>query len=218
MATVFDSDEDFKKALVDSMYDRIRQTLCSENKKNNTTQIEEPSNIDQNLLNKDITEPSIYHLKEIVQDLQKDSFASEMPQPGRTVSEGKKISFEIEEVESEEDGEKEITNHASNHYVDYKRRFHVSPEVERALGTLEKVISLVREYRLKSPAGSSRSSSYAEEEEPEDAEEDSLEKSVPEALEAFSKNEVRADASTIEDAEKAPDGLRQSSSSRSLRY
>ncbi|KAI4369138.1 hypothetical protein MLD38_017621 [Melastoma candidum] len=215
VATVFNSDEDFKKALVDSMYDRIRDALFSKTKESNTAQIKEPSIIEEDLLDEDTTEPSHYDLNEIVQDLQKDSLALETPPQLGTMSENKNISSEIEELESEELSKKEITTHTNHQYVDYKRRFHLSPEVEQALGTLEKVITLVREYGLKSNAGSPRSSSYPEEE-PNDVEKDSLEKSVPEDVQAFSKNEVGIEASTG-DAVKAPDGLRQSSSSLSLR-
>ncbi|KAL1196932.1 hypothetical protein V5N11_024732 [Cardamine amara subsp. amara] len=130
VASVAKFDEDYSKALTDPLYTKIRQALYTTDK---AIEEEEPK-LEANEVNGDSLPKN---------ELENNGDASEIEPVHcrRTVP-------EIEEEEEEEDFEESISSEEGNVIakteVDFRRRFCISPEVEQALGTLDRVIYMVR--------------------------------------------------------------------------
>ncbi|CAI9783360.1 unnamed protein product [Fraxinus pennsylvanica] len=162
VASVSKGDEDFREILKDPLYTRIREALYSENicigapeqgPKNETSIMSE----EQTEAREDAHMGGNIHSNEIIVD----------PKSEDVVVRDKKGLCEIEEIEGADIGETELldenikksNNHLRNEFrpkflVDKKNKVVISPEVEQALGTLEKVISIFREYRSNPETGS----------------------------------------------------------------
>ncbi|KAK8685659.1 hypothetical protein V6N13_041658 [Hibiscus sabdariffa] len=145
VASVTNSDEDYSKALGEPLFCLIREALYSNNK----------SGIQENM-----------------DDVELMVRARESP-PNKAQDQKRKAFGEIEEEESEEstcleEGIRTANQPATNIFADSngvnaKQNIPIRPEVEEALGTLEKAISLVRRYGFNAK---SISSSFSDEETP----------------------------------------------------
>ncbi|KAA8516830.1 hypothetical protein F0562_017352 [Nyssa sinensis] len=161
VASVYKGDEDFGKALKDPLYTRVREALYSDNKQKGAL---EPEGL------KSDTRVLAEHLIETIQadqvDMDKkipsDNHATESSQKDPIVTYHKALG-EIEEIEEEEIQESKHLNDVhippfnqitEKCCVNDKRKVVISPEVEQALGTLEKVISIFRENKFNRQTGS----------------------------------------------------------------
>ncbi|XP_016487414.2 uncharacterized protein LOC107807522 isoform X1 [Nicotiana tabacum] len=141
VASVAKGDKDFSKALMDPMYARIREALYSDNLPNSDEASE-------------------------LLDLKKDAVPLDENRPEANVhrdncilkARDKNIHGEIEEIEDETCGKIEHQNEDERKVHDSpvnklvqkvtkNKNVGISPEVKQALGTLEKAISVIREYR-----------------------------------------------------------------------
>lgn len=128
VASVAKFDEDYSRALTDPLYTKIRQALYSTDEA-----IEEVPKLETNEVNGD-------YLPKNEHENNGDACENKLVHCRRTVPE-----IEEEEVEdSEESVFSEDGNEIAKTHVDIRRRFCVSPEVEQALGTLDRVIYMVR--------------------------------------------------------------------------
>lgn len=134
IASVAKGDEDFIKALKDPLYVRIREALYSTNKPNKLLYLEDLED------NKD-TCPKENLIGTIADD---------------TTDTKQKVLGEIEEEQTDESRHREEAPNGVHHFMkiqvpdnycrnDNLKSVCIRPKVEEALGTLEKVISLVRE-------------------------------------------------------------------------
>ncbi|XP_076953765.1 uncharacterized protein LOC143627947 [Bidens hawaiensis] len=132
VASVTDGDADFNKVLEDPFYGLIREALYSENNLQNENFPKEIKILDevseQETVNIDQPEKHCTSNKKEVND-------------HRPVSEIE----EIEETESSHEGDSNNDN-SDRLFIDGKKEIIISPEVSQALGTLEKVISVFREF------------------------------------------------------------------------
>ncbi|XP_024011797.1 uncharacterized protein LOC18016522 isoform X2 [Eutrema salsugineum] len=128
VASVAKFDEDYSKALADPLYTKIRQALYSTDKG-----VEEVPNLEANEVNGDPLPKN-------------EQMNDEDARENEPVSIRKAVT-EIEE-EEEEDFEESVSSEEGNvntkTNVDMRRQFCISPEVEQALGTLDRVICMVR--------------------------------------------------------------------------
>lgn len=164
VASVSKGDEDFSKALKEPFYGRIREALFSDNKVPNGVLKQEDVQIVHNadLEQKDI---KIVHnagleqkeIKIVHGALEQETVKIVEPEEHCSL-EGKEAKYqkpvsEIEEIEEirrshEDDNNNEHPTNITDDccvIVD-KKQVIVSPEVKQALGTLEKVISVFREF------------------------------------------------------------------------
>jgi hypothetical protein len=152
---MFKSDEDFSKALGDPLYTKIREALYSTNVSKRSVEGKE--------LKSDACILPEEHLIGSTQDDMRDTnpevnityHVSESEPKNARVTDSKAFG-EIEEEESEEsrhfdEDSKDIDQISTKEFIESSnvngnRKILIRPEVEQALGTLEKVISMVREY------------------------------------------------------------------------
>ncbi|GLT96353.1 hypothetical protein SLE2022_139790 [Rubroshorea leprosula] len=167
VASVSNYDEDYSKVLNDPLYARIREALYTIKESHNTLE-------GQELKNETCIQDDEHFIKETLDVTgnmkQEGHVNAHIDEPSPDIAKGaKRTSFgEIEEEENEEstfvDGEieekgEESTNvecqaiekslasiPADRNQVNNKRNIRIRPEVQQALGTLEKAISIVREY------------------------------------------------------------------------
>lgn len=127
VASVYKGDQDFSEALKEPCYNRIREALYSENKEPNLVSKQEDIKIVHDILEqKDIKN---VQLQEIEVKQVKDQ----------------KPVCEIEEIEESEKSHEDSNNNGNKKIIVGKKQVIISPEVNQALGTLEKVISIFRE-------------------------------------------------------------------------
>nr|BAH57070.1 AT5G06440 [Arabidopsis thaliana] len=126
VASVAKFDEDYSRALTDPLYTKIRRALYSTDEA-----VEEEPKLETNEVN-GVTLPKHEH------ENNGDASVNKPVHCRRTVPEIE------EEEESEESVYSEDGNEIAKTHVDMRRRFCVSPEVEQALGTLDRVIFMVR--------------------------------------------------------------------------
>ncbi|KAL9278631.1 putative START-like domain superfamily protein [Arabidopsis thaliana] len=126
VASVAKFDEDYSRALTDPLYTKIRRALYSTDEA-----VEEEPKLETNEVN-GVTLPKHEH------ENSGDASVNKPVHCRRTVPEIE------EEEESEESVYSEDGNEIAKTHVDMRRRFCVSPEVEQALGTLDRVIFMVR--------------------------------------------------------------------------
>ncbi|MBA0858668.1 hypothetical protein Goshw_029558, partial [Gossypium schwendimanii] len=179
VASVTNSDEDYSKALGDPLFCLIRGALFSNNKSGEVPEAQEIKR-EPDILPK---ENEIVPNENVIVDIQDDTHDAE-PEvhanepagepPPKIAQDAKRKAFgEIEEEESEEStcleesikaaNQPSANSFADSSGVNAKQRVSIRPEVEEALGTLEKAISIVRQYRFNAQ---SRSSSFSDEENP----------------------------------------------------
>ncbi|PON42076.1 START-like domain containing protein [Parasponia andersonii] len=189
VATMFTSDEDFSKALRDSLYTRIREALFSTNQLNGSL-AEEELRSNASDLSEEHTTNNLGDLKVMDQEVNCDYHAVESPVEEIEIT-GRTALREIEELKSEEskhfDAELSVEKITERSPVNVKRNIIISSEVEQALGTLEKVISMVREYGFKQTP-----SWFTSERSPKENDADEDSKSVGEGV--YSNMEVHVEA------------------------
>lgn len=162
VSSTFKSDEDFSNALRDPLYAKIREAMYSTNVLKETVEVEEPKTDACTLSEEHPVESKQDDTRETNQEVYSDCHISELePKDARATS--RKAFGEIEEEESqesrhfEEDSE-DIDNIPTK---EFRESFHVNgtgnilvrPEVEQALGTLDKVISVFRERGFNAETG-----------------------------------------------------------------
>lgn len=179
VASVTNSDEDYSKALRDPLFCLIRGALYSNNKSDEVLEVQEIKREPDILANENEIVPNedvIVGIQDGTQDAGPEVHANEPAgeSPPKIAQDEKRKAFgEIEEEESEESTCLEERIKAANHPstnsfadssgVNAKQKVSICPEVEEALGTLEKAISIARQYRFNAQ---SRSSSFSDEETP----------------------------------------------------
>ncbi|MBA0740091.1 hypothetical protein Gogos_013313, partial [Gossypium gossypioides] len=179
VASVTNNDEDYSKALGDPLFCLIRGALFSNNKSGEVLEAQEIKR-EHDILPKENeivpNENVIVDIQDGTHDAEPEVHANEPAgeSPPKIAQDAKRKAFgEIEEEESEEStcleesikvANQPLTNcFADSSGVNAKQRVSIRPEVEEALGTLEKAISIVRQYRFNAQ---SRSSSFSDEETP----------------------------------------------------
>lgn len=198
VASIFKSDEDFMKALEDPLYTHINEALYRKNQQNKVFEEKELDyQIDQTgmhhfqekqqqNLSEELPENSTeLQLKNSIEVQQENSMEDQMghgicdaDEPAKTANET--IAFgEIEEEESKEGRHDEEEDQDRDDIVeisiaeksDFKsqRISVISPEVEKALQTLDEVINMMRKCRFNTEV---KVASYLSDEKPPDTEKD----------------------------------------------
>lgn len=146
-------DEDFAKALKEPLYAQIREFLFGDNTNNEVLETKTANN-DLYVLP---TEQTLQAEGQSMNDKPPNSHATNF-ESGTVAVVNKKAPGEIEEIEEEksqpgslEEDRKESQKTLNNpilekFYDNSKKKVVISAEVDQALGILEKVISLFREY------------------------------------------------------------------------
>lgn len=158
VVSVSKGDEDFAKALKDPLYAQIREALYSEN---SVKEVVEPKE-----LNGDTLVQPAHHAGKTLQADGRDIDDKVLPSghamdfsPDTPVIVDRKVNGEIQEIEEEEiahsrspeaESKEAYTSLSSQVvkecYNKKKKEVVISSEVDRALGILEKAISILREY------------------------------------------------------------------------
>ncbi|XP_071697506.1 uncharacterized protein [Rutidosis leptorrhynchoides] len=134
VASVTEGDEDFSKVLKEPFYARIRETFYSENNVPNGFLKQEDNKINHEVLE----QKEIKIVDEVTKQETVNAGQLEEVNDHRLVS-------EIEEID--ENGRSDEDDNTSNiSLVVGKKEIIISPEVNQALGTLETVISIFREF------------------------------------------------------------------------
>ncbi|XVE96252.1 hypothetical protein REPUB_Repub02eG0205300 [Reevesia pubescens] len=168
VASVSNCDEDYSKALGDPLFALIREALFSSKKSVEVLEEQELKTEAHLLPNENLIDGTEDDTHDIVKKVHADDHAGESP-PKKAQETKRKAFGEIVEEESEESTCLETANQPSTNKfaetngVNATKRISVCPEVEEALGTLEKAISIVRQYGFNAQ---SRSSSFCDEETP----------------------------------------------------
>ncbi|KAG4183809.1 hypothetical protein ERO13_A09G132700v2 [Gossypium hirsutum] len=179
VASVTNSDEDYSKALGDPLFCLIRGALFSNNKSGEVLEAQEIKREPGIFPKEDEIVPNeneIVDIQDGTNDAEPEVHANEPAgeSPLKIALDAKRKAFgEIEEEESEEStcleesikaaNQPSTNSFADSSGVNAKQRVSIRPEVKEALGTLEKAISIVRQYRFNAQ---SRSSSFSDEETP----------------------------------------------------
>ncbi|KAJ8570601.1 hypothetical protein K7X08_037573 [Anisodus acutangulus] len=152
VALVAKGDEDFSKALKDPMYARIREALYSDEKIPNsyiTLELQVPLDEETRRNNDEkCPEPKVH----------RDNCVFNIPGQGNFEVRDKNIHSEVEEIEDEncekieclDEDDRKVRDFPVNQLVQKptkNKNVGISPEVKQALGTLDKAISIIREYR-----------------------------------------------------------------------
>ncbi|KAI7728689.1 hypothetical protein M8C21_019060 [Ambrosia artemisiifolia] len=163
VASVTKGDEDFSKALKEPFYGHIREALYSKNKlSNGGLEQKEIKFVDGVLEQKEIKiYDGVLEQKEIKIDdevLEQETVNIGQPEEHCTTKKQDTDQLPVSEIEEVEeawlscedtDGDDDNNNNISNElFVDGKKEIVIGPEVNQALGTLEKVISIFREFRF----------------------------------------------------------------------
>lgn len=141
VASVTKGDADFSKVLTDPFYDQIREALYSGNKLSNGILKQEDAEIVHEVLERK-------EIKIVDGDLEQETVQISQPEEHSTsekevVKDQKSVS-EIEEIE--ETAIPIEDNNSNGFIVGGKKEIIISAEVNQALGTLEKVITIFREF------------------------------------------------------------------------
>lgn len=155
-----DDIEEFSKALGDPLYARIREALYSSSgsKAMDGKELKQVARI---LPTEDLIESNQYGAKVVSQENENNQYANNVMSMATNamVLDNSKAFGEIVAADSEEIAQSEKNdekvNDIPNEDVDAsvlkeKRSVYISSEVEHALDTLDKAISMVREYRFHS--------------------------------------------------------------------
>ncbi|KAF5473964.1 hypothetical protein F2P56_005910 [Juglans regia] len=156
------TDKDFIDALGDPLYTKIREALYSPNISERTVEGEKIKTDACIFPEEHLIANKQDELVDIRQEVHCDYHASES-EPKNAVVTDRKAFGEIEEEESEENKHFEEDGKDTDHIstkesnegcnVNGKRNISIRSEVEQALGTLEKVISVIREYGFNAQTG-----------------------------------------------------------------
>ncbi|XVF55900.1 hypothetical protein PTKIN_Ptkin06aG0073500 [Pterospermum kingtungense] len=167
VASVSNCDEDYNKALGDPLFSLIREALYSSSKSHEVLEEQELKSEVHNLPNESLIEGKQDDMHDIEQKVDTNDHAGECSL-NKAQDTKRKAFGEIEEEESEEstcvaESIKAANQPSANRFADTngvnaKKRIHIRPEVEEALGTLEKAISVVRQYGFNAQNRSSSSS------------------------------------------------------------
>lgn len=191
MASRFTGDEDFSKALNDPLYSELREALYSIKESNRSPEgLKELKSDFTNLLEEHVTATKLDDLMVTDQKVHSNNHdASEYPLENVKVTDTEALC-EIEEVETEDNQSFEdqvlIKKSTEGSHVSGKRNILISLEVEQALGTLQKAISLVREHGLNAQMQSSSGFTYEKPPKKSNAARDS--KSIEEEEDGVSSN------------------------------
>ncbi|KAE8689960.1 Mitotic checkpoint serine/threonine-protein kinase BUB1, putative isoform 2 [Hibiscus syriacus] len=173
VASVTNSDEDYSKALGEPLFCLIREALYSSNKSGKVLEAKEPKSEPDILPNENLVEDIQDNTDDVDPMVHANDPAGESPL--KKAQDRKRKAFgEIEEEESEEstcldDGITAANQPSTNKFagsngLNAEQNIPIRPEVDEALRTLEKAISIVRRYRFNNVQ--SRSSSFSNEETP----------------------------------------------------
>lgn len=171
VASVSNGDEAFAKALSDPLYSRIRQAVNNDSDRNLKTQtVQDDIGVNNGEHNTDVQSASG---KEDVKVLGNNHYnissegckstsneieEEEIQERNGHVSRCKPASeLEEEEKKGSENGKMNNSKYAKEgcsstdqfQLVNFQKNFTISPQVEKALGTLDKLINVVKENRLK---------------------------------------------------------------------
>ncbi|KAB2045239.1 hypothetical protein ES319_D01G146700v1 [Gossypium barbadense] len=151
VASVSNHDKDYSKALGDPLFALIREALYASNKSGEVLEVHGPKSEALLLRNKSLIERTQDDTHDIGKKLCANDHAVEIP-PWKEQDTVIKSFGEIEEEETEgstqpEEGDN-ITFDANG--VNDKRKISIRPEVQDALRTLDKVISLVQQHGFNS--------------------------------------------------------------------
>ncbi|MBA0850276.1 hypothetical protein Goshw_027746 [Gossypium schwendimanii] len=151
VASVSNHDKDYSKALGDPLFALIRETLYASNKSGEVLEVHEPKSEALLLQNESLIERTQDDMHDIGKKVCANDHAVEIP-PWKEQDTVIKSFGEIEEEETEGSTQPEeadnITFDANG--VNDKRKISIRPEVQDALRTLDKVISLVRQHGFNS--------------------------------------------------------------------
>lgn len=199
---MMDHDEDFLKTLEDPFYSRLREALYGINGSKRTLGAEELEQGVNILPGEDLVGSKQDETKDVSQEDKSNHHADNYASTNGLLLNNSKAFGEIEEVDSEEtehiEEDDKIVNDIpiegvnTSSLLEGKRNVRIRPEVEQALETLEKVISIVREYGLHS---NRPSPSFAHEESPCMEKGDVVDSYSPKLHQLDSKNEVSIEAS-----------------------
>lgn len=164
MASRFTDDEDFSKALNGPLYTQIREAFYSINKSNRSSEgLRDPKSDLTNLPEEHLTKSKLDDSMITDHKAHSDNHTNEPPLENVNVTDRGALC-EIEEVETEDSQSYEdqamIKTTPVGSHVRGKRNVFIRSEVEQALGTLEKAISIVREYGLNAQMQSSSAFTY----------------------------------------------------------
>lgn len=174
VASVSNFDEDYDKALGEPLFALIREALYKRDKSGQALEVELLKSEAHFLPNENLiegTQDDDSH--DIEQKVLANDHAGESPvekaQDTKRKAFGEIEEEEIEESTCLEEGvqianqtyQTSINKFTDTNCINAKKRISIRPEVEEALGILEKAISIVRQYGFNSP---SRSSSFSGEE------------------------------------------------------
>ncbi|XP_017977567.1 PREDICTED: uncharacterized protein LOC18598446 [Theobroma cacao] len=172
VASVSNYDEDYCKALGEPLYTLIHEALYSSNASGEVLEGQERKSEAHLVPNEYLIEGIQDDTHDIKRKVHVNDHAGETPL-GKAQDTKRKAFGEIEEEESEEstcleEGVEAVNQPSTYEFADTngvnaKKRIYIRPEVEEALGTLEKAISIVRQYGFNAQ---SRSSSFSDEEPP----------------------------------------------------
>jgi hypothetical protein len=173
VSSTFKCDEDFSNAMGDPLYTKIREALYSTNVSKGIVEVEKLTTDACTLPEEHPTETKQDDLKDTNQEVHSNYHVRES-EPDNARAKNRKAFGEIEEEVSEEsrhfEEDSEDIDHISTKefrercHVNGKRNILIRPEVEQALGTLEKVISVFQEYGFNAQTGCS--SGFTREEPP----------------------------------------------------
>lgn len=152
---MFKCDEDFSKALRDPLYTKIREALYSTYVSNRAVEGKEQKTDACILPEERLIESSGDDMSDMILEVNGTYHVDESEPKNARVTD-KKAFGEIEEEEIEEskhfeEDSKDIEKVSTKEFIEScnvndNRNILIRPEVEQALGTLEKVISMVRVY------------------------------------------------------------------------
>ncbi|KAL4606722.1 hypothetical protein ACB092_09G124100 [Castanea dentata] len=155
VSSMLKSDEDFSKALGDPLYTKIREALYSTYVSNRAVEGKEQKTDACILPEERLIESSGDDISDMILEVNGTYHVDESEPKNARVTD-KKAFGEIEEEEIEEskhfeEDSKDIEKVSTKEFIEScnvndNRNILIRPEVEQALGTLEKVISMVRVY------------------------------------------------------------------------
>ncbi|KAE8125254.1 hypothetical protein FH972_020085 [Carpinus fangiana] len=164
VSSTFKCDEDFSNAMGDPLYTKIREAVYSTNVSKKTLEAEELMTDACTLPEEHPIETKQDDLRDTNQEVHSDYHVSES-EPENARAKNRKAFGEIEEEESAESRHFEEDSEDIDHisakefremcHVNGKKNILIRPEVEQALGTLEKVISVFQEHGFNAQTGCS---------------------------------------------------------------
>ncbi|XP_023528896.1 uncharacterized protein LOC111791682 [Cucurbita pepo subsp. pepo] len=225
VASMFKSDEDFKNALKDPLYTRINEALYGRNQQDKV--------LEENELSFQIDQTGMHHFQEVhlensTEESQENSMEDEKDHVIYDANEPTKTAMEINEIEEEEyieirhdedeDRDKDAIlgrSIAEKCNLEDQRITKISPEVEKALKTLDDAIYMMRKRRSNTET---KAASCLSDEKPPDIEKDTgKNSSTSEDSNVHPKVELSASLSKNKTTERASNEPARTSSNHSSR-